>query len=42
MDSKEKLVYQLFIGKVSEILGFDHTYELLKECKEAFKDIKQD
>lgn len=32
MESKEKLKHQLFIGKVTEILGFDKTVELLKEC----------
>ncbi len=28
---KEKLTKQLFIGKVSEIIGFDKTVELLKD-----------
>jgi hypothetical protein len=32
-----KLKKQLFIGKVSEIIGFDKTVELLKECETAFK-----
>ena len=32
MESKEKLKHQLFIGKVTETLGFDKTLELLKEC----------
>ena len=32
MESKEKLKHQLFIGKVNEILGFDKTVELLKQC----------
>jgi hypothetical protein len=32
MESKEKLKHQLFIGKVTEILGFDKTVELLKQC----------
>jgi hypothetical protein len=32
MERKERLKYQLFIGKVDEILGFDKTVELLKEC----------
>jgi len=36
MTTKEKLVNQLFIGKVSEILGFDKTLELLKEAKRCF------
>jgi hypothetical protein len=34
MESKEKLKHQLFIGKVTEIIGFDKTVELLKECNE--------
>ena len=33
----EKLKRQLFIGKVSEIIGMDKTIELLKECIETFK-----
>jgi hypothetical protein len=32
-----RLNHILFVGKVSEIIGFDETVELLKECKEAFK-----
>lgn len=32
MERKERLKYQLFIGKVDEIVGFDKTLELLKEC----------
>jgi hypothetical protein len=32
MESKERLKYQLFIGKVTETLGFDKVVELLKEC----------
>jgi hypothetical protein len=36
---KEKLVHQLFVGKVSEIIGFDKTVELLKEAKEAINNI---
>ena len=34
METKEKLKHQLFIGKVSEILGFDKTVELLKQCND--------
>ena len=34
MESKEKLKHQLFIGKVTEILGFDKTVELLKQCND--------
>ncbi len=33
MEKVEKLKHQLFVGKVSEIIGFDKTVELLKECK---------
>ena len=33
----EKLVHQLFIGKVAEILGFEKTLELLREAKNAFE-----
>jgi hypothetical protein len=32
MESKERLKYLLLIGKITEILGFDKTVELLKEC----------
>jgi hypothetical protein len=32
---KDKLVRQLFIGKVSEVIGIDKTTELLNEAKEA-------
>jgi hypothetical protein len=35
----EKLEKQLFIGKVSEIIGFDKTNELLKEAKEAIQKL---
>ena len=34
METKEKLKHQLFIGKVTEILGFDKTVELLKQCND--------
>ena len=34
MEKKEKLKHQLFIGKVAEILGFDKTLELLKQCND--------
>ena len=37
MERNERLKHQLFIGKVTEILGFDRTLELLKECNEVFK-----
>lgn len=35
MKKREKLVNQLFIGKVSEIIGFDETTDLLKEARNA-------
>jgi hypothetical protein len=35
--SQEKLIRQLFVGKVSEIIGFDKTIELLKEANDTFK-----
>ena len=35
MKNREKLVKQLFIGKVSEILGFDKTLELLKDLNDS-------
>ena len=37
MASKERTRKQLFIGKVSEIIGFDKTLELLKESNETIK-----
>lgn len=33
---KVKLVHQLFIGKVADIIGSEKTRKLLKEAKEAF------
>jgi hypothetical protein len=38
MEKIEKLKRQLFIGKVQEIIGFEKTIELLRECNETFKD----
>ena len=32
MENIEKLKLQLFMGKVSEIIGMDKTIELWKEC----------
>lgn len=32
---KQKLMHQLFIGKVSEIIGQEKTVELLREAKTA-------
>ena len=37
MEINSRLKNRLFIGKVSEIIGFDKTLELLKECETAFK-----
>ena len=37
----EKLVHQLFIGKVADILGFDKTTQLLKEAKDAIEPLNQ-
>ena len=34
---EEKLIRQLFIGKVSELIGQEKTVELLKEATEAIK-----
>jgi hypothetical protein len=39
MEKKEKLQRQLFIGKVSEIIGFDKTLELLKESKQEIEKL---
>jgi len=35
---EEKLIRQLFIGMVSEIIGFDETVKLLKEATNAIKN----
>lgn len=32
----QKLIHQLFIGKVADVLGMEKTTELLREAKEAF------
>ena len=37
----DKLKYQLFIGKVAEIIGQEKTVRLLIECDEAFNVPKQ-
>ena len=37
METKEKLKHQVFIGKGFEILDFDKTVELLKQCNEEPK-----
>lgn len=39
METKNKLEKQLFIGKVSEIIGFEKTVELLKEAKQEINTI---
>lgn len=39
MEKKQKLEKQLFIGKVSEIIGFDKTVELLRESKQAIEKL---
>jgi hypothetical protein len=36
---KDKLIHELFVGKVVGIIGFDKTLELLKESKEAINSI---
>lgn len=38
---KEKLIRQLFIGKVSDIIGINKTYELLKEAKKDLEYINK-
>lgn len=38
--SNQENIYQLFIGKVSEIIGFEKTVSLLNESREAFKGIE--
>jgi hypothetical protein len=37
MKDKDKAVYQLFIGKVASIIGFEKATELLKQAKEEIK-----
>ena len=36
IEKKEKLINHLFIGKVSNEIGFNKTIELLKESRNAF------
>jgi hypothetical protein len=38
-EQEKNQVYQLFIGKVSEEIGFDRTYELLKEAKKTILNL---
>ena len=37
MNKKEKLIHELFVGKVADEIGFKRTLELLTESKQAFK-----
>jgi predicted esterase YcpF (UPF0227 family) len=37
LEKKEKLIYQLFMGKVSEVIGFEEAVRLYKEAKEEVK-----
>jgi hypothetical protein len=37
IETKEKLKHQLFIGKVSDVIGFEKTIELLKEVNKEIK-----
>jgi len=37
---KQKLIHQLFIGKVTEILGNEKTTELLREAKIAIESVE--
>lgn len=32
MEKKEKLKHQLFVGKVTDVIGCDKTLDLLREC----------
>ena len=32
MEKKQKLTHQLFVGKVTDVIGFDKTLDLLREC----------
>ncbi len=36
IENKAKLRNQLFIGKIHEVLGYDKTIELLKECYKEY------
>lgn len=42
MENRDKLVKELFIGKVSEIIGFEKTLELLKQANDTFPKCKHD
>lgn len=39
-DKKKKLLNQLLLGKLMDIVGSDKMFELIKECKEELKDIE--
>ncbi len=39
--NKEKLIHQLFIGKVSDVIGVDKTSMLLKEAKDSINGISE-
>jgi hypothetical protein len=36
---KEKLIHQLFVGKINEILGWEYTLKLLKESHKEVNEI---
>jgi hypothetical protein len=38
IEKTNKLEYQLFIGKVEEIIGFEKTLELLRNAKDEIKN----
>ena len=38
---KQKLIHQLFIGKVAEILGVEKTTKLLKEAKRVINEMEK-
>lgn len=40
MIQKDKLIHQLFIGKVVEIIGFDETIRLLQETNKALENFE--
>lgn len=42
MENRDKLVKELFIGKVSEIIGYEKTIELLKQANDTFPKCKHD
>lgn len=38
---KLKLIHQLFIGKVVEVIGFEKSVQLLKEAQEAIDELEK-